>query len=87
MKHLFIRFDVNNGFSVKNYRSANAVACIHNDIADFLQGAKNEVNSCVGFDKDFAIRLLEDCYYWQGSDITHDTLEIVYRLIKDYDHE
>lgn len=87
MENLFLNFNVNTGFSVNPYRKANAVSCVHNDIADFLKDAHNEVNSCVGFDKDFAIRLLEDCYYWQGSDITNDTLEIVYRLIKSYDYE
>lgn len=89
MKHLFLNYrnELGGFFSVNPYPKAGCVQCVHNDIADFLQDAHNEVNSCVGFEKSFAIRLLENCYYWQGSYITNDTLEIVYRLIKSYDYE
>ena len=84
MKNLFLNFDVNGGFTISTSRNINALSCADNDIAAFLQDAKYSINTWVRFDIDFALRLLEDCYCWQNSNITKDTLELVYRLIKDY---
>lgn len=81
MKNLFLNFDVNQGLSINYYRSYNAISAT--DLCDFMIDMQEEINTVLSIDNlnDLIEQLESDT--WQGSSITTETLENVYKTLKN----
>lgn len=78
----FLNFSVNTGISFGTSRIPAAISC-GDDFADWVSDVqKNEYNSVVSVENvDECIELLEDGSYWNNSDVSSETLEMIHQFL------
>lgn len=83
---MFINYNANTDtFSINSYRITGAIGCY--DIGDFAEECQAGHCATMFCGYDFipsTAAVLCDGEYWQGSDITQDTLETIYNFLMEY---
>jgi len=78
---MFINYDVNRGLSINSYRHPSAT--MSKDVAELVDDIIADQNGCCPLEG--AKDALEDGSVWQGSDATHELLEELHALIRNYE--
>lgn len=80
----FLNFSVNTGISYSTSRNPNAISC-GDDFSDWVNDVeKKQYDSVVSADNlSDCVDLLEHGSYWNGGDVSQETLEMIHAFIKN----